>query len=129
MTGGRAIRAAEPPEDGVAFSLSVPRHAITAKARLVAGEMVVQAGSGVRAEWVGDLSGKTSYSEIHAGLIARETTKVTGDQSVFTEDFVLSPPSAAAMCGRSANGRVALKRPDAQSYAEWEAAEIAVTAL
>ena len=36
--------------------------------------------------------------------------------------------AAAVVCGRSANGRTSWKRPDGQSYAEWEAAELAAAA-
>ncbi len=32
------------------------------------------------------------------------------------------------VCGRSANGRTSWKRPDGQSYAEWEAAQLAAAA-
>jgi len=132
QTGRRANRVADAPvvarpDEGVVFGLTLPRHGITATARLIAGEMVVQAGSEVRTSWVGDLSNKTSYSRIHADLIARGIIEVTGDQAVFTEDFAFTAPSpaAAVVCGRSANGRTSWKRPDGQSYADWEAAEIA----
>jgi len=135
QTGRRATRdvektAAATANDEVAFTLSLPRHAITANALLVAGEMVVQAGSEVRPTWVGDLSNKTSYSTIHADLLARGIIDASGDKAVFTEDFAFSSPSAAAavVCGRSANGRTSWKRPNGQSYAEWEAAQLAAAA-
>lgn len=135
QTGRRANRAVEKTaaatsSDEVAFTLSLPRHAITANALLIAGEMVVQAGSEVRPTWVGDLSNKTSYSTIHADLLARGIINASGDKAIFTEDFAFSSPSAAAavVCGRSANGRTSWKRPDGQSYADWEAAEIAAAA-
>jgi len=135
QTGRRANRTVEKmatatARDEVAFTLSLPRHAITANALLVAGEMVVQAGSEVRPTWVGDLSNKTSYSTIHADLLARGIIDASGDKAVFTEDFAFSSPSAAAavVCGRSANGRTSWKRPDGQTYAEWEAVQLAAAA-
>jgi len=135
QTGRRAIRAVEitpgtASGDGVAFTLTLPRQGITARALLIAGEMVVQAGSEVRPEWVGDLSNKTSYSKIHADLIASGIIQVSRDSAVFAEDFAFSAPSAAAavVCGRSANGRISWKRPDGQTYADWEAAQIAAAA-
>ena len=73
QTGRRATRAVEKTaaataNDEVAFTLSLPRHAITANALLVAGEMVVQAGSEVRPTWVGDLSNKTRSASAGASL-------------------------------------------------------------
>jgi Domain of unknown function (DUF4357) len=138
QTGRRALRVAEAASvaanmgdgDGVAFTLSLPRYGIEANAILVAGEMIVQGGSMVRREWVGTNRSKHSYRKLYADLMARAIIQVKDDHAVFTEDFAFSAPSAAAavITGRAANGRTEWKRPDGQTYADWEAAQIAAAA-
>lgn len=117
---------ADPVTDGAAFTLNLSRHGITAQALLIDGEMVVQAGSLCRAEWTGDRSDKSKYWKNHADLVHRGIIRITGQTGRFTEDFAFSAPSAAAavICGRSANGRRDWKRPDGQTYADWEAAQL-----
>lgn len=39
-----------------------------------------------------------------------------------------SAETSAVVTGRSANGRTSWKRPDGQTYADWEAAQIAAAA-
>jgi len=135
QTGRRATRtvektAAETASDEVAFTLSLPRHAITANALLVAGEMVVQAGSEVRPTWVGTNRSRSSYRNLYKDLLSQGVIVVSDGSAKMVEDYAFSSPSAAAavISGRAANGRTKWKRPDGQSYAEWEAAQLAAAA-
>ena len=131
QTGRRAVRAASQaevsPEDGTAFILTLPRHGLKATATLVSGEMIVQAGSMVRAEWVGTHRSKTSYRTLYDDLLSRGVIAVSDGAATMVEDYAFASPSAAAavILGRAANGRTEWKRPDGQSYADWEAAQIA----
>lgn len=129
-SGRRVAKAAEKPDRtaqyGVAFSMSLPRHGITALALLVEGEMVVQAGSECRAEWEGPETERYYSWRQYRDLVERGIIAVSRNEAVFTEDFAFTSPSAAAsvVSGRTANGRRDWKRPDGQTYAEWEAAQL-----
>jgi uncharacterized protein DUF4357 len=133
-TGRRAVRAATRaealPEDGVAFILTLPRYGIEATAFLVSGEMIVQAGSMVRSEWIGTNRSNASYRTLYEDLLSRGVIAVSGGAATMVEDYAFSSPSAAAavISGRAANGRTKWKRPDGQTYADWEAAQIAAAA-
>lgn len=108
------------------FCLAVPRHGVEATAELVAGEMVVKAGSTVRSAWVGNPIHASNYQSLRNVLVERGIIAVGGETARMTEDYAFSSPSAAAavVSGRSSNGRTQWKLPDGRTYAEWEAAQI-----
>ncbi|MCA2007217.1 GIY-YIG nuclease family protein [Tritonibacter mobilis] len=112
------------------FVLQLPKHGIEASAILVDQELVVQAGSDVRANWVGDRKHKTHYWKIHdelceSGIISQ----LDQTRGTFTQNFAFSSPSAAAaiICGRSSNGREAWKTEDGLTYAQWESKKLEET--
>ncbi|UWP89959.1 GIY-YIG nuclease family protein [Aliiroseovarius crassostreae] len=104
------------------FELAMPRHGVQAKAQIDGAELVVLAGSIIRAEWIGDRSEKTHYWKLFdalqsQGLIVKESGK-----GKLIADYAFASPSAAAsvVTGRSANGRTSWKLPDGRTYAQWE---------
>lgn len=109
------------------FILRVPRHNIEARAFLINQEMVVQAGSQIRPEWVGDRKHNTHYWKIHNDLKRNGLIAPSDDGAVLTQPYAFTSPSAAAavISGRAANGRTAWKTPGGQTYADWEADRIA----
>ncbi|MGR3640242.1 GIY-YIG nuclease family protein [Alterinioella nitratireducens] len=128
-SGRRVTKSVEAPvvlSDEVGFQMTLPRHGITANALLIDGEMVVQAGSECRVEWVGDPSYNSSYAKLHQDLLSRGVVMASDGRATFTESFAFSSPSAAAaiISGRAANGRRDWKRPNGQTYADWEAAQL-----
>ncbi|WP_111748846.1 GIY-YIG nuclease family protein [Salinisphaera orenii] len=103
------------------FVLSIPKHAIKAKAREINGEFVVLEGSVARNEWVGPTGG---YQALFHQL-CNDGVLATGDNGlrVFTSDQEFSSPSAAAaiISGRSANGRIAWSvESTGQTYSAWQ---------
>lgn len=115
-----APQTSENPE----FVLRLRRHNIEARAILINQEMVVQAGSQIRAEWVGDRKHNTHYWKIHDDLKRKGLIAPSDDKgAVLISPYAFASPSAAAavISGRAANGRTAWKTPDGQTYADWEA--------
>ncbi|MGP6088839.1 GIY-YIG nuclease family protein [Antarctobacter jejuensis] len=113
---------AESPQ-ALEFLLEVPRHGVSAKAKLEGDEMVVVAGSRVRASWVGDRKYNSTYWKLHDELVESGVVKTDGGKvGVLMEDYAFSSPSAAAafVSGRSANGRTSWKLADNRTYADWE---------
>lgn len=108
------------------FFLRLPKHDIEARALLINQEMVVQAGSHIRSEWVGDRKFITHYWQTYDKLKTSGVIMPSGSNYTFVEDYAFSSPSAAAavISGRSANGRTAWKTPEGQTYADWEAERI-----
>lgn len=108
------------------FHLTVPRSKLKATTILEGGEMVVQAGSSVRTEWVGPRDERYYYWRHYERMVLDGTIKIEGGTAYLTENFAFSSPSAAAavVSGRAANGRKSWKTPDGRTYADWEAAQI-----
>ena len=106
----------------VVFHFKMARHDVDASATLSAEEMIVQAGSKVRAEWVGDRKHNTHYWRLHDDLVAKGIIALKDGIGLLTENYAFSSPSAAAavVAGRSANGRTSWKLPDGRTYADWE---------
>lgn len=107
----------------VRFECVVPRHDVHAFAVLKEGEMIVQAGSKVRSDWVGDRKLKTYYWTIFDSLLSKGIIS----DGRFTEDYAFSSPSAATavVSGRSSNGRKAWKVVGSgQNYADWEETQL-----
>ena len=116
-------RNAAKPAEVVRFECTVPRHDVHAFAIIEDGEVIVQAGSRVRPEWVGDRSYDTNYFKLHDELRAKGIISPEGSGAVLTEDYAFSSPSAAAavVSGRSSNGRTAWKVVGtSMTYADWE---------
>ena len=117
----------EPAPDPDEFTFAVPRHGVSATAVLKDGEMIVKAGSIVRAEWVGDRKHNTHYFKLHDDLVANGTIVRQGSTSVFSNDYAFSSVSAAAaiVAGRSANGRTSwIHKATGRTYADWEDAQL-----
>ncbi|WP_372605091.1 GIY-YIG nuclease family protein [Actibacterium sp.] len=108
------------------FFLNVPRKGGQASARLVDGKFVIQAGSSVRPEWVGDRSYDTHYWKLHDKLVADGLISQSQNGGMLVEDYAFSSPSAAAAIatGRSSNGRTEWKTKDGRTYAQWEEDQI-----
>jgi predicted RNase H-related nuclease YkuK (DUF458 family) len=105
------------------FELSVPKNNVHAFAKIIDGEMVVQAGSKVRPTWAGDRKKKTHYYLIHDELVAKGIIQVQGEYAELVTDYAFTSPSAAgAICtGRSTNGRTSWQLKGTNTtYAEWE---------
>ena len=122
------LRMVQDTTDGVpVFEMFLSRSDISASARLEKGEMIVLAGSQARSSWNGDRTEKTSYWKLHDELLQSGILRADGNETVFTEDFAFSSPSAASatVAGRSANGRRAWKHSaTGQTFAEWEEAQL-----
>ena len=119
-------QAADPP----VFEFKMPRHNLTATAILKGGEMIVQAGSAARYEWVGEPRHATNYSHLYSELVAGGVLALNGDCRTFTQDYAFTSPSAAAavVSGRSANGRTSwVLKSTGQTYADWEEAQVVAT--
>lgn len=130
----RPILPSSPKDGGLEteprFFLSLPKHEIEASAILVDQELVVQAGSGVRAKWIGDRKHASNYRKLHeelsdSGIISANHSS----HATFTQNYAFSSPSAAAaiICGRSENGRRAWKTEAGYTYAEWESKKLEET--
>lgn len=108
------------------FTLSIPRHDITASAKEADGELVVLAGSQVRNSWTSQ--SKNSYEKLYHSLVSAGIigTDEQGNR-FFTEDYAFNSPSAAAaiISGRSANGRIAwIENTTQLTYGEWQSAQL-----
>lgn len=109
--------------DRAAFVLTSQRSSIDARAVLESGELVVQSGSVVRAEWIGKGSWDKGYRKLREHLIETGVIRVEGETAEFTENYAFSSPSAAAavVTGRAANGRLEWQvEGKSQTYGDWE---------
>jgi len=109
------------------FEIKSPRLGVDATATIINGEMIVQAGSKGRKEWVGKASWDSGYRSLRDHLIETNVLIPEGDSAIFTANFAFSSPSAAAAVveGRAANGRVDWKLKGTNAtYAEWEATQL-----
>lgn len=121
------VSTSEPAPSAQEFFLSIPRHKITAQARLIGTEMVVEKGSDARGEWVGNPKHNPGYAKLHETLIQTGVIRKNSDgQSMFAISYAFSSPSAAAaiISGRAADGPSAWKTRAGLSYKEWEAQQL-----
>lgn len=111
------------------FLLESKRHGLKAKAVLVDGEFVVEAGSLARRAWEGLGSERTSYGQLHQELQKEGVLEVQGAVCVFSKSYAFKSPSAAAavVYGRPANGTLQWKTADGRTYKEWEAQQLSAT--
>lgn len=112
--------------ENLIFHFEVPKHNVAASAVLSGDELIVQAGSRMRARWVGDRKHNTHYWKIHDDLVARGLVQIEAGLGILAEDYAFSSPSAAAavVAGRSANGRISWRLKDGRTYADWEAEQL-----
>ncbi len=109
------------------FELITNRTGVRAIANLEAGEMIVQAGSIARKEWVGDTTAKTHYFILHEKLLKSGVLLANKTHAVFQKNYAFSSPSAAGAVinGRSTSGPREWKlRGTKKTYAEWEAEQL-----
>ncbi|MBR0869639.1 GIY-YIG nuclease family protein [Bradyrhizobium tropiciagri] len=108
------------------FILETKKHGVKARAVLVEGEFVVEAGSTARLAWEGVGSEMTSYGQLHQELRNEGVLQPQGTVCVFANNYAFKSPSAAAAVvnGRPANGTVEWKTPDGQTYKDWEAQQL-----
>lgn len=109
------------------FALAVPKLGITATAREVDGEFVVQADSLAKATWT-EKNWNEGYSKLHLQLQQHGVLVPTnGGLLRFTSEYAFPSPSAASavIMGRADNGRKSWKLPDSkQTYGEWQAQQL-----
>ena len=121
-------RPRKPDEEGsavdrAAFVLSSPRTGVNAHAVLEDGELIVQAGSQVRSNWIGKGSWDKGYRRLREQLVETGIIDIQGNTAVFVENYAFSSPSAAAAViqGRASNGRTEWHlEGQNQTYGDWE---------
>lgn len=110
------------------FELVNKKHGLTALARLIDDEFIVEAGSLARLKWEGAGSSDHGYAKLHAELLSTGVLVPDGGRSRFIKHYAFASPSAAAAVvdGRPANGRIEWKvKATGQTYADWEVAQLA----
>ena len=114
-------------ENPPCFELKIPKHNVFATAELIADEMIIKQGSLIRAAWIGDKKYLHNYQRQHQDILDKELVEILPNGTAkMVEDYAFSSPSAAASVasGRAANGRIAWKLPNGQTYAGWEAEQL-----
>ena len=109
------------PATEVIFETALQREGIKATARLVDGELVVEAGSTARREWVGPES--HNYRALFDELVKTGVLVENGNVRRFAQSYAFSSPSAAGavVTGRSCDGpRAWTLRSTGETYREWE---------
>jgi len=109
------------------FELVNRRHGLEAKARLVEGDFIVDAGSLARAQWSGQGSEDSGYAQLHAELLRMGVLVPQGDHAVFSQSYAFKSTSAAAAVvnGRPANGTIEWRVVGSgQTYKAWEAEQL-----
>lgn len=125
----RRTRPSLPPQNWreanqTVFECVLKKEDIRAKAVLVDGEFIVQAGSSARKDWIGDRKDKTHYWKLHDELVEEGILEIEGNHRRFKENYAFTSPSAAGAVvnGRSTAGPIAWKVVGSgQTYKEWEA--------
>lgn len=108
----------------IVFAIQSKNGEVDAKAVLRDGEMVVLKGSKVRSVWGKNRSEKSHYWKWHDALVADGTIS----NGELMADYAFPSPSGAAsvVTGRSASGRREwIVVGTNQTYADWEAAQLA----
>lgn len=122
-----AEAASAPADDATAFVLIASKAGVRARAVLKDGEMIVQAGSTVRTDWVGKGSANSGYHKLRQPLIDSGVIRIGSDAAVFEENYAFSSPSAAVavVLGRASNGRIEwhVEGRD-MTYKAWEEAQL-----
>jgi hypothetical protein len=113
--------------DDPRFELRLPRHNVRATAVLRNGEMIVEAGSIIRAAWVGKERFSLGYQKVHSDILASGLAREQDGAAVLLQDVAFASPSAAAavVSGRSANGRISwVHVPTGVTFAQWEESQL-----
>ncbi len=116
LTATGSVQGAE-----IVFEASMQREGISATARMVDGEFVVQAGSTARHHWIG--GGEQSYKRLFDELVKTGVLVEEEGKRRFTQSYAFSSPSAAGaiVTGRNFDGpRYWTVRGSGESYREWE---------
>lgn len=121
---------AEMPEATPVFELRTKKGSIniSATAKLMNGEFVVQAGSTARKEWIGKAYADSTYGKLYHDLIRSGVLVDQGNVRVFSENYAFNSTSAAGsvVTGRSTAGTSAWKvQGSGKTYKEWEADTLA----
>lgn len=109
------------------FVTFVPELSLIARARIVDGQFVVEAGSHARATWIGTTEGHSGYQSLFERLIDQGILVNQGDYCVFTQAYGFNSPSAAGAVikGRSTAGPITWKvEGTGMTYKDWEANQI-----
>ncbi len=109
----------------IVFETSLQKEGIRATATLINGELVVQAGSLARRQWVGDPS--HNYRQLFEALVKESVLVEEGVNRRFAQSYAFTSPSAAAAMvkGRSSNGPASWTVVGTgQTYREWEVRNI-----
>ena len=113
----------ETAPERTAFVLVSQRAGVDARAILEDGELIVQAGSVARPEWIGKGTWDKGYRKLREHLIDKGIIRIDGNAAMFAENYAFSSPSAAAavVAGRAANGRIEWHvEGQSKTYADWE---------
>lgn len=116
-----AVSVAISVSKAVVFETAVQKAGITATAKLVDGEFVVEAGSLARKEWVGGAT--HNYHALFEELVKSGVLEEYGEVRRFTQSYAFGSPSAAGavVAGRSCAGPLAWKvRGTGETYRDWE---------
>ena len=108
------------------FETSLQREGIKATARLVDGELVVEAGSTARHDWIGPVT--HNYRALFEELVKTGVLVEDGTVRRFEQSYAFSSPSAAGavVAGRSCAGPIAWKvRGTGETYRDWEQRNLA----
>ncbi|MFC4950490.1 DUF4357 domain-containing protein [Pseudonocardia sp. GCM10023141] len=110
------------PTSSPTFTLTLLKEGITASAREVDGEFIVDQGSFARHAWTGTPT--DGYRRLREQLEQDQTLRPLpdGTKVQFARDQVLASPSAAAavVVGRPVNGRLDRKLADGTTYGAWQ---------
>ncbi|MEQ5870587.1 GIY-YIG nuclease family protein [Sagittula sp. NFXS13] len=128
----QSLRRTPPPkaidtaEETLSLILTSPAKGLTARARSVDGEVIVEAGSQMVTDWVGSRKHSVGYQKRHADLIGSDVVSLGSPLSSLRTNYAFSSLSTATtvILGRSSNGRTEWKLPDGRSFAEWEDAKL-----
>lgn len=116
------LPSSEENDVGVYFELTLAKHGIKAKAKLVGEELIVLEGSTCRHRWVGKSEHHASYAKRHSEMVSKGVIVIENDVGVFKENYAFSSPSGAAaiIAGRASNGRTNWRTAEGLTYAAWE---------
>ena len=115
------------------FELKSSKHGISATARMMNSEFIVQKGSNARYKWEGKGEWDSSYRNLHAELIKSNVlvadTKGTNKHRIFELDYAFRSPSAAAavVLGRPAGSRNWKFQGTDKSYGKWEEEQLSIS--
>ncbi|QPJ64831.1 MAG: GIY-YIG nuclease family protein [Candidatus Nitrohelix vancouverensis] len=111
----------------IIFTMSTPKHGLTARATIQDSRFIVEEGSKAKMEWSNLNNKGSSYHNLHEELIKRGILAINGENRVFTQSYAFNSPSAAAAIvnGRNTNGPSKWKVEGTnKSYKDWEAEEL-----